>query len=192
MSMNTMSKPESDHVLGCLLGGIVGMLFSCCLGMGALMLFEGSDTVTAPPSLPPPQDYDIEAVVEEAYINRIMLESPVEAPSPLPMVGGLLDLHPGGQADFAVQMEAGPLRPVFRGVLAFRATPAGEIEIDIVEIHVGYIPVTPFVPASQLTAVNLAINKMLIERAAATGTVLQVVGVQTDETRLRFYFVANQ
>jgi hypothetical protein len=190
--MNTMSKPNSDRLLGCLLGGIVGMLFICCLGTGAVVLFQGSDTATAPPSQPPPQDYDIEAIVEEYYINRIMLDSPVDAPSPLPMVGGELNLHPGGQAEFAVQMEVGPLRPVFRGVLEFRATPAGEIEIAIVEAHVGYIPVTPLIPPGQLDAVNLAINKMLIERAAATGTTLQVVGVHTDETRLRFYFVARQ
>ena len=192
MSTNVGTKQKYDRALGCLLGGVAGMLFSCCLGVAALMLFESSSTVTAP--LPPSvqaQGYDIEAVVEEDYINRSMLEQAAGVPSPLPLVAGHLDLRPGGQADFVMQMEAGPLRPVFRGVIAFRATEAGEIEMELIEVRVGYLPVTALVPAAQLDAVNQAVNLMLTERSAAMGSVLRVVDVRTEETRLRIYFVTE-
>jgi len=190
MSRNRNSNRGSDRLLGCLLGGVVGMLFSCCLGVAVLMLAENASK-SAPPSSPgvQPGAYDIEAIVEEDYINRTMLESASGIPSPVPVVAGHLDLRPGGLADFAVQVEIGPFHPVIQGTLTLRATEAGEMEIGLVDARMGYIPVTPFVPADQFVAVNRSVNQQLATRAAATGSVLQVVGVTTDETTLRLYLV---
>lgn len=161
------------------------MLFSCGLGMGALVLLGGTPTVTVPS---PPPAYDIEAIIEEDYINRTIMESVAGFPTPLPLIAGHLDVRPGGQGDFAVQVEAGPLHPVFRGTVALRATEAGKLEVTLVEVRAGYVPVTAFVPAGLLTAMNQAINQQLTERVGATG--VQLAGVTSDETSLHFYLVS--
>jgi len=179
------SSRKTDRTLGCLLGGVAGMLFSCVLGVSALVLLGSTPTVTA---LPPPPAYDIEAIVEEDYINRTIMESVADFPTPLPLVAGHLDVRPGGQGHFAVQMEAGPLRPVFHGTVALRATEAGGLEVMLVEVRAGHVPVTAFVPAGLLTAVNQAINQQLTERVGATG--VQLAGVTSDETSLHFYLVS--
>lgn len=181
----TRSSQKSDRVLGCLLGGALGMLFSCCLGIAALALGGSPPTI---PAAPPPPAYDIEAIVEEDYINRTFLESAAGLPTPLPLVAGHLDVHPGGQADFATQVALGPLRPVFRGTVALRATPAGELRVDLIEVRAGSVPVTALVPASLARAINQAVNQQVAERAGAAG--VRVIGVTSDETTLRFYLAS--
>jgi hypothetical protein len=158
------------------------MLFTCCLGIAALFLLESTPTV---PSSEPPVGYEIEAIVEEDYINRALLQSTAGLPIPVPFVAGHLDIQPGGQADFVQQVELGPVRPAFHGTVALRATPAGELEIILIEVRAGYVPVTPFVPPDLLTAVHQSINQQLTERLGTTG--VQLVGVSSDETTLRFY-----
>jgi hypothetical protein len=158
------------------------MLFSCCLGVGALVLLQNPREVATAVS---PSAYDIEAIVEEDYINRTMLESASEIPMPLPLVAGHLDIRPGGLARFETQMDLGPLRPVFQGTVALRATQGGLLEVVIVEAQMGYLPVTAFIPSGLLIDINQAINQMLIERAGAVG--VRVIGVTSDETTLRFY-----
>jgi hypothetical protein len=172
-----MPTKGSNRLLGCLLGGVMGMLFTCCLGIAALFLLESPPTV---PASQPPAEYEIEAIIEEDYINRAMLESVAGLPTPVPLVAGHLDIHPGGPADFAQQIELGPVRTV-----ALRATPAGELEVILIEVRAGYVPVTTFVPSDLLAAVNQSINQQLTNRLGTTG--VQLVGVASDETTLRFY-----
>jgi hypothetical protein len=165
-----------------LLGALVGMFFTCCSGTAVLLLLG---TTPAATPIPPPPAYDVEAIVEEAYINRSMFDSPVQIPSPLPLVAGHVDILPGGQVHFVSQMEAGPFRPVFEGTIRLQPSAAGGLELEFLSVRVGYLPVTPLIPPRQVTEINEAINQMLEERASAVD--LQVVGVTSDETTLHIY-----
>jgi hypothetical protein len=160
MNAKVRGGHRSDRLLILLIGGLVGMLLSCCLGTAILLLFNASPSDA--PVLPPPS-YDVEAIVEEEYINRTMLDSADEVPSPLPLVAGHLDILSGGQAHFVSQMEVGPLRPVFEGTIRLQPSASGGIEVEFLEVRVGYLPVTPLVPASQTEAINAAINRMVEE-----------------------------
>jgi hypothetical protein len=168
------------------LGGIVGTLLSFCLGIGVLLL-SGPPPEAATTS-PPPSAYDVEAIVEEDYINRTFLKSAASIPQPLPLIAGHLDIHPGGQADFAVQADAGPVQPVFRGIIALQATEAGELDVTLVQVRAGHIPLTKFVPNNLLDAINEDVNRQLAERTDATE--VRLIGVTSDETSLHFYLVS--
>ena len=182
---NILLSLPSDRVLGCLLGGILGMLLSCCLAV-ALLLLPGDDVPISGSS--PPAEYDIEAIIEEDYVNRTFLESAASLPQPVPLTGGSLDVHPGGRAVFAVQSEIGPLHPVFEGSVVLRATEAGELEVVLSEVRVGRLPVTMFVPDHLLDDVNRDVNRQLKERTGSTD--VRLVAVTSDETTLHFFLVS--
>lgn len=184
MSTYRRSQGKNDWLLGLLIGALAGLLFGCCLGGGMLALSGSSKARTAAPA-EPPASYDIEVVVEEDYINRIMVTSGSGTASPVPLTAGHLDLRPGGQADFQVQIEVGPLRPVFDGTVEFVVSDAGQLEVKLSSVRAGYLPVTAFVPASQTRAINQSIGQMLAERAGPFG--LRFAGVTSDETTLRLY-----
>ncbi len=150
------------------------------------MLMPGSGSVEAPA---PPPDYDIEVIIEEDYINRSMSDNLSGSPSPVPVLGAHLDVRPGGQADFIAQVELGPFQPVIHGTVALRATPNGQLEVEIVDVRLGYLPVTMFIPSGPIDQMNADINKMMLERAG--GMQARVVGVGGDETTLRFYLAAD-
>ncbi|MGD8966855.1 MAG: hypothetical protein PVI07_05050 [Anaerolineae bacterium] len=181
-----LGSAVSDRTLGCLLGGIVGMLLSCCLGIGLLMV-SGPPPEAATAS-PPPSAYDVEAIIEEGYINRTFLKSAASIPQPLPLIAGHLDIHPGGQADFAVQTDAGPVQPVFRGTITLRATEDGELDVTLVQVRAGHIPLTKFVPSNLLDAIDEDVNRQLAERTRATD--VRLIGVTSDETTLHFYLLS--
>ncbi len=184
MSGYTRSQPKTDRLLGLLVGTLVGLMFGCCLG-GALLLFSGSEKSPSAAASQPPASYDLEVVVEEDYINRIMVESAGEMPSSVALEAGHLDVRPGGLADFAVQIDAGPVHPVFDGTLQFAATDTGELELRIASVRAGYLPVTAFVPASATEEINRSINLLFSERAGSFN--LRVAGVTSDDTSLHFY-----
>ncbi len=177
----------SDRTLGCLLGAILGMLLTCLLALGVLAL-TGDDTPVSGP--PPPSVYDIEAIVQEDYINRTFLESTASLPQPVPLTAGHLDVRPGANADFAVQSQLGPLQPVFRGSVSFRATESGDLRITLTEVRVGHLPVTMFVPSGLLEEINQDVNRQLNERTGATD--VRLIGVTSDENTLRFYLISAQ
>jgi hypothetical protein len=182
------STLPSDRTLGCLLGGVFGLLLALCLGIGLLALNQGDG---APPEAPSaPAAYDVEAVIEEAYMNRTFMESSATMPQPVPLTAGHLDVRPGGLADFAVQAEVGPLKPVIRGTVSFRTTADGDLRIELDRVEVGRLPVTAFVPAGTLDDVNEDANRQLEERAGSSG--LRLVGVTSDETTLHFYLASEQ
>lgn len=173
----------SNRTLGCLLGGIVGMLLTLCVGIAMVALSPAQD---APPEGPPaPASYDVEAVIEEDYINRTFLEAAATMPQPVPLTEGNLDLRPGGRGDFAVRAEVGPLRPVIRGTVLFRATADGDLQVILHAVRVGRLPVTGLVPEGVLEDVNEDVNRQLEERAGGAG--LRLVGVTSDDTTLRIY-----
>jgi hypothetical protein len=179
-------RPNSntDRALYAILGALLGMLFACLLSAAALALLGGPRRIA--PSAPPP-DYAIEAVVEEDYVNRTMLDSASWLPLPFPLMAGHLDIHTGAVGDFAVKMQIGPMQPVFRGSTALRVTDAGRLEAVLVQAKAGLLPVTGFVPAGLLDDINAAINEQLKERIGDTG--VKLVGVTSDETTLRFFLV---
>ena len=178
-------NPKSDRVLGGLLGGILGMLFSCCLGIAALSILGISPTVA--PTSPPPV-YDIEAIVEEDYINRIVSESAAGFSTPVPLAASHVDVRPGGQVDFAAQVRLGPLRPVVHATAALRASAAGEFEVVLIEARIGYLPLTALVPADLIATMNETINQQLAERTGETN--VRVAGITSDETTLHLYLVS--
>jgi len=181
------STLPSNQTLGCLLGGVFGLLLALCLGIGLLALNQDDG---APPEAPSaPTAYDVEAVIEEDYLNRTFMESTATMPQPVPLTAGHLDIRPGGLADFGVQAEVGPLKPVFRGTVSFRATEEGELRITLDRVAVGRLPVTGFVPAGTLDDVNEDANRQLEERAGSTG--LRLVGVTSDDTTLHFYLASK-
>jgi hypothetical protein len=162
------------------------MLVSFCLGISVLTLSGASPQAPSPST--PPQDYDIEAIIEEDYLNRTFLESAARTPQPLPLVDGHLDVRPGGLADFAVKTDAGFVRPVFRGVIALRATETGGLDVELLQIRAGPIPLTAFVPGDLLDAIDEDVNRQLIERTGAAD--VRLIGVTSDETTLHFYLVS--
>ena len=176
----------SDRVLYALLGAGLGMLFTCCLGGAGLALQGGSSGITL---AQPPAEYDIEAIVEETYINRTILDSLTRMPLPVPVLTGHLDVRPGAVGDFKAQMELGPLRPVFEGTVTLRATEAGRIDIEIVEARAGYFPVTAFIPPGLDAETDRVVNEIFEERAGGAG--VRLVGIASDETTLRFYLVSE-
>lgn len=188
MSPYKRGVPYSDRLPMVLIGGLVGLVFTCCTG-GLFLLGGGSSSAPNVASQPPAQ-YDIEVIVEEDYINRTMVENAAGVVSAFPLVAGHLDIHPGGRADFVAQVEIGPLRPVFKGTLAFQATDTGQLELRFSRVMAGYLPVTALVPAGQKRALNQALNRMIAERAGPFD--LRIAGVASDETTLRFYLTVLQ
>ncbi len=180
---STSAALPSNRTLGCLLGGVLGLLLTVCLGIGILALSPAREVPADVPSAP--TSYDVEAVIEENYINRTFVESAATMPQPVPIIAGHLDVQPGGYAAFAVQAQIGPLEPVVRGLLLFRATERGDLEISLDDVRVGRISVKAFVPGGLLDDVNREVNRQLDERTGATD--LTLIAVTSDETTLRFY-----
>lgn len=183
-----VSDQRLNRTLGCLLGGILGLLFTICLGIGGLLLLDETEVIVAPTS--PPTIYDVEAIIEEDYVNRTMLATTADVPTPFPVIAGHMDIQPGGFGDFVVKVEIGPFRPIVRGTVALRATDDGQIEVILTQVQLGFLPVTAFVPADTLDAVNESVNQQLTERTAAAG--VRLIGVTSDETTLRFYLVGGR
>jgi len=164
------------------------MLLTLCLTIGVLLFLPDDESTTGGGAESPPATYDVEAIIEEDYVNRTFLESTAGLPQPVPLRAGHLDIRPGALADFAVQAEIGPLRPVFQGTVRFRATEAGELRVTLEAVRVGSLPVTSFVPAHMLDDVNEDVNRQLRERAGAAE--MQLTGVTSDDTTLHFYLVS--
>ena len=104
--MNTQMKSGLLLLGGVFLGLLAGIV-------GGWLLVRVLDTVSTVEPLPPLPDYDMEVIIEETYINRVMLESSNA------LIAGNVDMQSGGAATFAVQLAAGPFKPVVRGEVAF-------------------------------------------------------------------------
>ena len=187
--MNAKRKTENlDQWLGCLIGGAIGILLVCCLGIATLMYVQRPASVSV--SVPPmPSSYDIEVVIEEYYINSSMGDNTSGLPSPIPVVGAHFDVRPGGQGEFVAKVKLGALEPVIRGTAVLRPTVDGNLEVSLVDVRFGYLPITVFIPSGTLDEMNAAINQMMAERMGAME--VRMVGVGGDETTLRFYLEAD-
>ena len=178
-------RESLDQLLGCLVGGGAGILLVCCLGVALVMSLSGSAPEAAPPTTLPPTAYDIEAVIEEDYINRSMEANTSGLPSPVPVIAAHLDVRPGGRGDFVAKVKLGPFAPTIRGTAVMRSTAEGQLAVSLERVRLGYVPITMLIPLGPIDEMNLAINQMMAERMGAMQA--RVVGVGGDETTLRFY-----
>ncbi|MGC9467549.1 MAG: hypothetical protein ACP5HS_03070 [Anaerolineae bacterium] len=164
-----------------LVGAVLGFFVGVALAAGVLLLLHGD-----PESLPgtsPAAVYDIQAVVEERYINRIMVQSANEMAGPVSLSAGKMDIRPGGVADFVVRIDVGPLQPVFEGRVGFRATEDGSsIEVVLLDARFGRLQLNRLVPDGVLDDINADIKRLLVDKIGSQG--LYVLDVQSDETTL--------
>lgn len=171
-----------------LVGGLAGILAGLLLGTVALALFDDRANSMEADALPPV--HDVEVVVEETYINRIMVESAGEMEGGVPLVAGHLDLLPGGRADFEAQLRWGPFEPVIKGTIGFRTSSAGSIEVVLLEAQLGRLPLTGLVPKSALDDVNADLERQIVERFQSAR--MELVAVSTDETSLHLYLQSTE
>jgi hypothetical protein len=176
--MNMIRNPLVMAFLGLLFGLFGGV----AAGAGLLLLLDVAPA--RPPASPAAAGYDIAAIVEEDYINRVMVESANEIVGPISFAGGHMDLRPGALADFAVALQVGPLEPVMEGTVGFRVTDDGAgIEVVLLDAKVGRLRLTRLIPAGVLDDVNANIKRLIIDKVGSQG--LRVVGVSSDDTTLR-------
>lgn len=164
------------------LGGLlVGLLVGVAGGWLGVNILEA--TKTAEP-LPPLPAYDIEVIIEETYINRVMLEGDSA------LVGGSVDVRPDGAATFAVQLAAGPFKPVVRGDVAFRADGAGGLAVQLLRVKMGRLSLLRLIPRDVTDDINDLVNDELVGRVGSKG--LRVVAVASDESTLRLYLAQRE
>ncbi len=175
--MGAKAKSGLLVLIGVLAGVFVG------LAAGWLLVSALEKTVAAEPlpALPP---YDIEVVVEESYVNRMMLGSSSA------LSGGNVDLQPGGVATFAVQLAAGPFKPVVHGEVAFRVADGGRMVVHLLRVKMGRLSLLRLVPGSMMDDINTQVNAQLVDRVGSKG--LEVVAVATDDTSLRLYLAQRE
>jgi hypothetical protein len=166
-------------------GLLLGLCLGVGLGAGLLLMVSGEPRAFDAP--PVAADYAIEAVVEEAYINRIMVDSASGMSDVYALTAGELDLRPGGVGDFRVRIEIGPLRPVVLGRVGFRPSANGNsIEVVLLDVRVGQLQLVRLLPEGILKGANADIERLLMDRIGAHG--LKVIGLHTDEATLRLQF----
>ncbi len=184
-----MSRRLFTHPLFfALAGGLAGILTGLLLGTLALTLFDDEANSMEADALP--TMHDVEVVVEEAYINRIMVESAGEMGGGVPLVAGHLDLLPGGRANFEAQLRWGPFEPVVEGTLGFRTSSAGSIEVVLLAAQLGRLPLTGLVPKGALDDVNADIEGQIVERVRSAD--MELVAVNTGETSLHLYLQSTE
>lgn len=165
-----------------LVGTLLGLF---CGGSAGIALFLSPATGSEHTEISqPPADYAVRASVTEGYIARIMLDQTPEMG--VPLIAGDFSLRPGGRGDFAVTLELGPLRPVVRGAVALRATAEGRLHVDVINAHLGRLPIKPFIPSGTLATINESANDELLGRLGPTGLTLSAL--TSDETTLYLYF----
>ena len=171
-----------------LVGGRAGIVTGLLLGILGLTLFDAEAKRMETTALP--ATYDIEVVVEEDYINLIMVESAGEMEGGVPLVAGHLDLLPGETADFQARLCWGPFEPVVEGTIGFRTSSTGSIEVVLLEAQMGRLPLTGLVPKGALDDINADIEGQIVERVRSAD--MDLVGVSTDETSLRLFLESSE
>lgn len=179
-----------DRPLVALIGLIAGMLVCCCSGGLILALGSGGAPVEVAQSAVPP-NAPIEADIAESYLNRTFLQNAAGYPSPWPLRGGQLDVLPGNRIKFTAQLES-PLGELTANGVVIIVARDGQLDIRIAEVRLGQLPVTALMQlfAPDIGAqVSAQANQQLRERTALAG--VQLVGVASDDTQLRFFLAAK-
>jgi hypothetical protein len=166
-------------------GLLLGFFLAVALGAGLLLTMSGEPRHFDGP--PTSDDYAIEAVVEEAYINRIFVDTAGGTSDLYALTAGHLDLKPGGVGEFRVRIEIGPLKPVVNGRVGFRPTQNGNsIEVVLLDVRIGRLQLVSLLPDGILKGANADIERLMVDKIGAHG--LKVTGLRTDDTTLRLQF----
>ncbi len=182
------TNPLRNRLVLTAVGALVGFLLGLVVSIALLLVFRGGALELAEASQP--AVYDIEAVVEEDYINRIMVTSANEMSGPVSLTAGRMDLRPGGVADFIAKLKLGPLQPAVEGQVGFRATEDhSSIEVLLLDARLGRLQLNKLVPDTALDPINADIKRLLIDKVGSQG--LFVLHVGSDETTLRLYLGRN-
>jgi hypothetical protein len=171
-----------------LLGGVFGVLFSCCLGVAALSFLDAEPEPA--PITSPPAEYDVEAIVEERYINDVFSEGAAGSQMPEYVAAGHVDVRPGGLVDFTVQLSVGPLSPLIYGTAALHVTDTGELNVTLERLEVGRLSLASLIPDDLLAPVNEEANRELVERTETMG--VRLLDITSDETALHLYLVSRR
>lgn len=168
-----------------LLGLVFGLVLGAGLGAGLLRMISGEPRAFETP--PVATEYAIEAVVEEAYINRILVDSANSMSGYALLANGHIDLVADGIGNYRVELQLGPLRPVVEGRVGFRPTHDGDsIELVLLDARMGRLQLVSVLPSAILDRANASIDQLIVDRLGAHG--LKVIGLQSGEDTLRLQF----
>ncbi|MGC9357972.1 MAG: hypothetical protein ACP5GX_08900 [Anaerolineae bacterium] len=173
----------SNRLFMGILGGLLGLFVGLGMGLVLISVLEGdSEPVTWTPYA---DTHDIEAIVEEDYINRMMLEVADDLDGPISLEGGHLDLRPGAEGSFEIKLKIGPLEPVVEGVAHFRPTSSGSIAVDLSRVKIGKLVLTNLVPQLALDEMNKQIETLIVERVGSRG--VKIIDLSSDDVSLHLY-----
>jgi len=180
----------SDRTLAVLIGLIAGMLVCCCSG-GLLIAAGSSGTAVDVAQSPAPTDAGIRADIAESYLNRTFMDNAAGYPSPWPLKAGRLDVLPGNQMKFIVQVES-PLGLMTVNGLATLTARDGELVIRIADVRLGQLPVTALMQAFQPdmeAQINEQANQQLRERTQMAQ--VKLLAVTSDDTQFQFFLASE-
>jgi len=151
------------------------------LGVLVLLLLNSKPAEMRPASSL--STFDVEAVVEEDYINWIMVKSANEMGGPVSLAAGNMDLRPGAVADFAVVPELGSIKLVVEGAVGFVPNDDGSsIEVVLLDVNLGRLNLSRLVPREALDGINADIKRLIVDKVGAQG--LSVLAVGSDDNAL--------
>ncbi len=173
-----------NPLLMALAGVLLGLLGGVVIGAMVLLLLDAEPAEM--PASTTASAYDIEVVVEEAYIDRIMVESANDMAGPVSLTAGAMDLQPGSVAAVLAAIKIGPLEPVFEGTVGFRATDdRSSIEVLLLDARFGRLVLNRLIPSGVLDEINADIKRMIVDKVGSQG--LSVLEVRSDDNTLRLY-----
>lgn len=179
---------RNDKIVALLIG-ILGGALLCCLSSGLLLAL--SPKAAAVEGWAPPANAVITADVSEAYLNRVMMASAADYPSPYPVRAGQLDVLPGNRMAFAVQIQT-PIGLVTAKGVATIVAREGRLYIGIEDVYMGPLPVTLLMRLTQPgldERISDRANTQIISRLGQAN--LNLAAVTSDETQLHFYFTSK-
>jgi len=164
-----------------LVGILLGLFGGVVLGVLVLLLLNSKPAEMRPASSL--STFDVEAVVEEDYINWIMVKSANEMGGPVSLAAGNMDLRPGAVADFAVVPELGSIKLVVEGAVGFVPNDDGSIiEVVLLDVNLGRLNLIRLVPREALDGINADIKRLIVDKVGAQG--LSVLAVGSDDNAL--------
>lgn len=178
----------AERGVALLIGLLAALLLSC--GCGALYLLAAPTAQVVEQS--ELADAYVRADVSEGYLNRSFTANAGMAPSPWPIRSGQVDVRPGNRLNFAATAQS-PVGPItFTGAVAITARD-GQLDIGIVSVNLGPLPVTPLMRAFYPDIegrINAEANRLLLERAGEAR--LRLAAVTTSDTHLHLFLAARE
>jgi len=180
----------SDRSIVGLMGVIAGVLL--CLVVGLLVLAAGTGARPGFANPGPPVGAVIEAAVTEEYVNRAFMQNvPAGGNAAWSLEEGRVDIQAGNRVQFTARVGSPVGRLIVKGTVSI-AVQNEKLALHVAEARLGTLPLTgllkPFLPALEVQ-VNDEANRQLSARMAQAK--VRLLGVASDETRLRFYLAGQ-